>query len=68
MRVGMEVSEAMTLRGLARENTKLKKMFENLSLDDRMLMDLNSRVGAGLTAGCRGREVRIPREDCALQR
>ncbi len=40
---GMEVSEAKKLRELERENTELKKMVAELSLDNRMLKDLNSK-------------------------
>ena len=39
----MEVSEAKKLRGLERENTELKKMVADLSLDNRMLKELNSK-------------------------
>jgi putative transposase len=39
----MEVSEAKKLRELERENTELKKMVAELSLDNRMLKDLNSK-------------------------
>ena len=40
---GMDVSEAKKLRGLERENTELKKMVADLSLDNRMLKELNSK-------------------------
>ncbi len=40
---GMEVSEAKKLRELERENAELKKMVADLSLDVRMLKDLNSK-------------------------
>jgi putative transposase len=40
---GMEVSEAKKLRDLERENGELKKMVAELSLDNRMLKDLNSK-------------------------
>jgi putative transposase len=40
---GMEVSDAKKLRELERENTELKKMVAELSLDVRMLKDLNSK-------------------------
>ena len=40
---GMEVSEAKKLRELERENSELKKMVAELSLDNRMLKDLNSK-------------------------
>jgi putative transposase len=39
----MEVSDAKKLRELERENTELKKMVAELSLDNRMLKDLNSK-------------------------
>ena len=40
---GMEVSEAKRLRDLEKENSELKKMVAELSLDNRMLKDLNSK-------------------------
>ena len=40
---GMEVSEAKKLRELERENSELKKMVAELSLDNRLLRDLNSK-------------------------
>ena len=40
---GLEVSEAKKLRDLERENSELKKMVADLSLDNRMLRDLNSK-------------------------
>ncbi len=40
---GMEVSEAKKLRELERDNTELKKMVADLSLDNRMLKELNSK-------------------------
>jgi putative transposase len=40
---GMEVSEARKLKDLERENSDLKKMVAELSLDNRMLKDLNSK-------------------------
>ncbi len=40
---GMEVSEARKLKDLERENSELKKMVADLSLDIRMLKDLNSK-------------------------
>jgi putative transposase len=40
---GMDVSEARKLRELERENAELKKMVAELSLDVRMLKDLNSK-------------------------
>jgi putative transposase len=40
---GMDVSEARRLKDLERENGELKKMVAELSLDNRMLKDLNSK-------------------------
>jgi len=40
---GMDVSEARKLRDLERENTELKKMVADLSLDNRMLKEINSK-------------------------
>ena len=40
---GMDVSEARKLKELERENSELKKMVAELSLDIRMLKDLNSK-------------------------
>ena len=40
---GLEVSEARKLKDLGRENSELKKMVAELSLDNRMLKDLNSK-------------------------
>jgi putative transposase len=40
---GMEISEAKKLREFERENSELKKMVAELSLDNRMLKDLNSK-------------------------
>ncbi len=40
---GLEVSDAKRLRELERENTELKKMVAELSLDNRMLRDVVSR-------------------------
>ena len=42
---GMEVSEAKKLRDLERENGELKKMVAELSLDSRMLKELNEKNG-----------------------
>jgi putative transposase len=39
----MDVSEAKKLRELERENSELKKMVADLSLDVRMLKELNSK-------------------------
>jgi putative transposase len=39
----MEVSEARKLKDLDRENSDLKKMVAELSLDNRMLKDLSSK-------------------------
>jgi putative transposase len=40
---GMDVSEARKLKDLERENSELKKMVAELSLDNRMLKDLKSK-------------------------
>jgi putative transposase len=40
---GMDVSEAKRLKELERENSELKKIVAELSLDNRMLKDLNSK-------------------------
>ncbi len=40
---GMDVSEARKLRELERENSELKKIVADLTLDVRMLKDLNSK-------------------------
>jgi putative transposase len=40
---GMEVSEARRLRSLEKENSELKKMVAELSLDKRMLQDVLSK-------------------------
>ena len=40
---GMDVSEAKKLRALERENGELKKMVADLSLDNRLLKELNSK-------------------------
>ncbi|MCP5055689.1 MAG: transposase [bacterium] len=40
---GMDVSEAKKLRELERENSELKKMVADLSLDIRMLKEINSK-------------------------
>ena len=40
---GMEVSDAKRLRELEQENSQLKRMVADLSLDNRMLKDLNSK-------------------------
>ncbi len=40
---GMDVSEARKLRELERENAELKKMVADLSLDVRMLKELNEK-------------------------
>ena len=40
---GLEVSEARKMKELERENSELKKMVAELSLDNRMLKDLNSK-------------------------
>jgi len=40
---GMDVPEAKRLKELERENAELKKMVADLSLDNRMLKELNSK-------------------------
>jgi putative transposase len=40
---GMDVSDVKRLRELQRENTELKKIVAEQSLDIRMLKDVNSR-------------------------
>ncbi len=40
---GMEVADVKRLRGLQRENTELKQIVAEQSLDIRMLKDVNSR-------------------------
>ena len=40
---GMDVAEARKLKDLERENAELKKIVAELSLDNRMLKDLNSK-------------------------
>jgi len=40
---GMDVSEAKRLKQLEKENDELKKLVADLSLDVRMLRDVNSR-------------------------
>ncbi len=40
---GMEISEAKKLRALEQENSELKKMVAELSLDNRLLRELNTK-------------------------
>jgi putative transposase len=40
---GMEVSDARKLKALELENSRLKRMVANLSLDVEMLKDVNSK-------------------------
>ena len=40
---GMEVSDARKMRSLEQENSRLKRMVADLSLDVQMLKDVNSR-------------------------
>jgi len=61
---GMDVSDAKRLKELERENSELKKMVAELSLDNRMLKDLNSKNGepGGATAGSRAPRGGLRRE------
>ncbi len=40
---GMEVSDAKRLKGLEKENSELKKLVAELTLDNRMLKDVVSK-------------------------
>lgn len=40
---GMDVSEAKRLRALEEENTRLKRLVADLSLDNQILKDINSK-------------------------
>lgn len=40
---GMEISEAKRLKELERENNRLKKLVADLSLDNQMLKEINSK-------------------------
>ncbi len=40
---GMEVSEAKRLKALEQENTELKKVVAELTLDNRMLREVNKK-------------------------
>ena len=40
---GMDVSEAKRLKALERQNSELKKIVADLTLDNRMLRDVNSK-------------------------
>ncbi len=40
---GIQVSEVRRLRELERENTELKKIVADLTLDNRMLRDVNAK-------------------------
>ncbi len=40
---GMDVSEVKRLKGLEKENTELKKLVAELTLDNRMLKDVVSK-------------------------
>ena len=41
----MEVSDAKRLKGLEKENSELKKVFAELTLDNRMLKDIVLKSG-----------------------
>lgn len=41
---GMDVSEAKKLRALEAENQRLKRLVADLSLDNQMLKDVNSKL------------------------
>ena len=40
---GMDVSDAKRLKALERENSELKKLVADLTLDNRMLRDVNAK-------------------------
>ena len=40
---GMDLSEARRLRALEEENTRLKRLVADLSLDNQILKDINSK-------------------------
>lgn len=40
---GMEISEVKRLKALERENTELKQVVAELTLDNRMLRDINTK-------------------------
>ena len=40
---GMDISEAKKLRALEAENSRLKRLVADLSLDNQMLKDVNSK-------------------------
>lgn len=40
---GMDTSEVRRLKDMARENTELKKIVADLTLDNRMLRDVNAK-------------------------
>lgn len=40
---GMEVPDVMRMKELARENTELKQLVAELTLDNRMLRDVNAK-------------------------
>ncbi len=40
---GMDVSEARRLKALEEENTRLKRLVADLSLDNQILKDINSK-------------------------
>lgn len=52
----MDVSEAKRLKDLERENSELKKIVADLTLDNRMLKNLNSKKMVSLAERRRGAE------------
>ena len=58
---GLEVSEARKMKELERENSELKKMVAELSLDNRMLKDLNGATSRSRAPGARIRRKRAAR-------
>jgi putative transposase len=54
---GMDVSEARRLKELERENAELKKMVADLSLDNRLLKEINSKKWSALRNDDRRRSI-----------